>query len=82
MCMEKGIQVEVAASSSLLDTNVPGQQRLYGYHRLQDPYVPVEGTDGIELKKISEMTVQKHKILPQVADRYDSHLKPPEPNKW
>ena len=81
-CMEKGIQVEVAATSSLLDTNLPGQQRLYGYHRLQDPYVPVQGDDGIELKKISEMTVQKHKILPQVADRFDSHLQPPEPNKW
>jgi hypothetical protein len=69
-------------TGSLLDTNLPGQQRLYGYHRLQDPYVPVQGNDGIELKKISEMAVQKHKILPQVADRFDSHLQPPEPNKW
>ena len=81
-CMEKGIQVEVASSSSLLDTNIPGQQRLYGYHRLKDPYVPVAGQKGIELKRISEMQVQKKIILPQVADRFDSHLQPPEPNKW
>jgi|TARA_S200002703_G_scaffold62231_1_gene54108 hypothetical protein len=81
-CMEKGIQVEVASSSSLLDTNIPGEQRLYGYHRLKDPYVPVEGKDGLEVKKISELRVQKKQILPQIADRYDSHLKAPEPNKW
>ena len=81
-CMEKDIQVEVASSSSLLDTNIPGEQRLYGYHRLHDPLVPVSGKEGLELKKISELKVQKKIVLPQVADRYDSHLKPPEPNKW
>ena len=81
-CMDKGIQVEVASSSSLLDTNIPGQQRLYGYHRLSDPYIPVVDQKGIELKKLSELKVEKKQILPQIADRYDSHLKPPEPKKW
>tara|TARA_R100000734_G_C3289175_1_gene81271 strand:- start:179 stop:910 length:732 start_codon:yes stop_codon:yes gene_type:complete len=81
-CMDKRIQVEVASSSSLLDTNIPGQQRLYGYHRLSDPYIPVVDQKGIELKKLSELKVEKKQILPQIADRYDSHLKPPEPKKW
>jgi hypothetical protein len=44
--------------------------------------VPVQGKDGLEVKKISELKVQKKQILPQIADRYDSHLKAPEPNKW
>lgn len=58
-CMEKGIQVEVASSSSLLDTNIPGQQRLYGYHRLKDPYVPVAGQKGVELKKLVKCKYKK-----------------------
>ena len=35
----KGIKINIAHSSSLLDTNVPDDQKLYGYHRLQDPIV-------------------------------------------
>jgi hypothetical protein len=35
--MFNGIQVEVAATSGLLDTNVPANEKLYGYHRLADP---------------------------------------------
>lgn len=32
----KGIKINIAHSSSLLDTNVPDDQKLYGYHRLED----------------------------------------------
>ena len=35
----KGIKLHVAHSSSLLDTNVPDEEKLYGYHRLDDPMV-------------------------------------------
>ena len=35
----KGIKINIAHSSSLLDTNVPDDQKLYGYHRLEDPVV-------------------------------------------
>lgn len=38
-CIEKGINVGVAPESSLLDTNLPLKEKLYGYHRLDDPLV-------------------------------------------
>ena len=40
-CMHKEIQVEVANSSALLDSNEDAQDKLYGYHRLKDPMVVV-----------------------------------------
>jgi hypothetical protein len=39
--MFNGIQVEVAATSYLLDTAVPAHEKLYGYHRLDDPLVVI-----------------------------------------
>ena len=39
IAISKGIKVNVAHNSSLLDTNVPDDQKLYGYHRLEDPIV-------------------------------------------
>lgn len=36
---ERGILVGVAQTSSLLDTNLPPHEKLYGYHRLSDPPV-------------------------------------------
>ena len=36
---ERGILVGVAQTSSLLDTNLPANEKLYGYHRLPDPPV-------------------------------------------
>jgi hypothetical protein len=35
----RGMKIEVAHDSTLLDTNVPEEERLYGYHRLEDPFV-------------------------------------------
>ena len=35
----KGIKIEIANNSTLLDTNVPDEEKLYGYHRLEDPIV-------------------------------------------
>lgn len=34
--IERGIQVGIAGSSGLMDTNVPPNEKLYGYHRLAD----------------------------------------------
>ena len=38
-CINAGITVGVSPRSSLLDQNVPLEERLYGYHRLDDPKV-------------------------------------------
>ena len=35
----RGMHVDVASSSSLLDTDVPIEEKLYGYHRLEDPLI-------------------------------------------
>ena len=36
---KNGINIQVAQSSALLDTNVPDNEKLYGYHRLDNPLV-------------------------------------------
>ena len=36
-CIENGMIVSVAPRSGLLDTDVPIQEKIYGYHRLDNP---------------------------------------------
>ena len=81
-CMSNNIQVEVAKSSPLLDANVTPNEKLYGYHRLDDPYVVLPTEDGLEIKKVSDLDMIASMQKPTLIDRNDSHLKPPEPNKW
>ena len=54
-CVKNGMKVEVAYSSSLLDTNVPENQRLYGYHRLPDPLVMRMENSQLLVTKQSEV---------------------------
>ena len=35
----QGIDVSIAATSPMLDTNIPEKEKLYGYHRLENPPV-------------------------------------------
>ena len=39
IAISRGIQIEVAHRSGFLDTNVPENEKLYGYHRLENPLV-------------------------------------------
>ena len=50
--MNQGIQVEVAHTSYLLDTAVPTHEKLYGYHRLDDPLVVITDEKGILIEYI------------------------------
>jgi hypothetical protein len=43
----KGIKIEVSKNSSLLDSNVPDNEKLYGYHRLDDPLVQKFSEEGL-----------------------------------
>ena len=43
----KGIKIEVSKNSSLLDSNVPDNEKLYGYHRLDDPLVQKFSEKGL-----------------------------------
>ena len=53
-CVKSGMKIEVAYSSSLLDTNVPETERLYGYHRLDDPMIMRVEDDQLMVTKQSE----------------------------
>jgi hypothetical protein len=84
--MNQGIQVEVAHTSYLLDTAVPADEKLYGYHRLDDPLVVITDENGILIaKKRSQVVQYKQEQEPVLMDRNDSHLKKNkvgEPKKW
>lgn len=80
-CMNDGIQVEVASSSGLLDTCVPVDDKLYGYHRLDDPLVvSVDQGGSLYATKKSNLNNVKKETEYKLADRYDSHLG--EPKQW
>tara|TARA_R100000742_G_C4273782_1_gene93473 strand:+ start:1081 stop:1812 length:732 start_codon:yes stop_codon:yes gene_type:complete len=81
-CVEKDMQIEVAHSSGLLDTNVPAEQKLYGYHRLADPFVVMQTKDDLKISRVSELEITKHYPKPTLIDRTDDHLDLIEPKKW
>ena len=55
IAVSKGIKLEIASSSTLLDTNVPINEKLYGYHRLDDPLVQTSTNGSLLITKQSEL---------------------------
>jgi hypothetical protein len=53
--IERGILVGIAQNSSLLDTSLPHNQKLYGYHRLADQPVFSLENDRFTQHKYSEV---------------------------
>jgi hypothetical protein len=83
--MHMGVQVEVAKTSGLLDTDVIAEEKLYGYHRLADPLVVMaDGKGFMTSMKRSEAMKDQVELDPEpiLIDRNDGHLKTPEPKKW
>ena len=69
VALKQGIHIEVAPSSTLMDTNVPEDEKLYGYHRLDDPLVQRVVNGQLVIAKKSE-----------IADvQEQAGLTPPEP---
>ncbi len=81
-CISAGMQVEVAHTSGLLDTDVPAEQKLYGYHRLADPLVVIQGENTLQVSKVSKLEITKKYQKPTLIDRNDGHLDLIEPKKW
>jgi hypothetical protein len=54
IALKNGIVVETARRSSFLDTNVPANEKLYGYHRLDDPLVLYTKGNDLVIVKESE----------------------------
>ena len=85
-CQNEGMLVEIANSSTLLDTSIPVEDKLYGYHRLDDPKVIVHDDENklrVFNKSQIERGEQEQKVM--YMDRYDSHLKESkagDPKKW
>ncbi len=56
IAVTKGIAIEVARNSALLDTSVPENEKLYGYHRLDDPLVQKFDQGGLIIAPQSSLT--------------------------
>ena len=80
-CINQGIQVGIAPRSSLLDTDVDTKNKLYGYHRLDNPQVTFQDNYGnINVCKWSDMQQAEIKKPIGIIGRED--LKPVEPEKY
>jgi hypothetical protein len=88
-CMESNILVQVAVRCNLLDCNVDVKEKLYGYHRLNDPIVSYVKDDELKVCRHSEViqeTVIPHGIIGRenpkewVIDERLNGNGPPEPN--
>ena len=82
-CMTQGIDVSIAATSPILDTNIPEKEKLYGYHRLENP--PVVYLEENELKVTEFSKIELNEEIPfGVSGRKDitDSLIPPEPEKY
>jgi hypothetical protein len=55
IAVSKGIKIHIANSSSLLDMNIPDDQKLYGYHRLDDPLVSTTTQGELLITKKSKL---------------------------
>ena len=69
-CMSAGMEVAVAPRSPLLDTNVTEKNKLYGYHRLDNP--PVVYAKGGELKVTAFSNIeQEEEVVVSIYGRED-----------
>ena len=76
-----GIDVSVAASSSMLDTNVPEEQKLYGYHRLENPPVVYLNKGQLDVTESSE--IKKEDVHKGFSGRTEQiTIGPPEPEAY
>jgi|TARA_R110002020_G_scaffold154324_2_gene333908 hypothetical protein len=67
----RGMAVEVAHDSTLLDTNVPDEEKLYGYHRLDDPLVMSVSDGSLTVGKKSESAPPEPVDSPVLFGRHD-----------
>ena len=75
MAVSKGIKVQISPHSTLLDNNVPNDEKLYGYHRLDDPYVctPNEDNQYIVTRKSEAKLPEPADVTPIKPEVFDRH---------
>lgn len=76
IALSKGMQIEIAKTSGFMDTNVPENEKLYGYHRLEDPLVQTVKDGDLLIMPQSEYVTENKKVLgsPEPLDGKDSVL--------
>jgi hypothetical protein len=80
-CIAEEIKIGIAPRSTLLDTDVDVKEKLYGYHRLDDPKVTFTDQDGeIKVCLLSNIKEEKESKPVGIINRKD--LTPVEPNKY
>lgn len=63
VALSKGMQIEIAKTSGFMDTNVPENEKLYGYHRLEDPLVQTVKDGDLLIMPQSEYVSENKKVL-------------------
>ena len=80
-CLNSCMSVAIAPRSSLLDTDVPSIEKLYGYHRLDDPVVTYQDKSGIKACHWSQVEKEEKKPVGMIG-RKDLEFEPVEPEKY
>ena len=83
-CITSGIVVSVAPRSGLLDTDVPIQDKIYGYHRLENPPLVMFDPETNEFYKVGfkEYTKAKEEENRKNAELVPILSTPPEAKRY
>ena len=81
-CIDAGIKIEVAPRSSLLDMDIPLHEKLYGYHRLNDPKISYQNGPTMSVCKLSEIEMDAPIKPVGIINRNDLNLTPVEPKEY
>jgi len=70
IALSKGMQIEIAQTSGFMDTNVPENEKLYGYDRLADPLVQTIKDGNLLIMPQSEYIAENKEVLrpPEALD--------------
>jgi hypothetical protein len=83
-CIENGMVVSVAPRSGLLDTDVPIQEKIYGYHRLDNPTLVLidEDEDEFFTMGFNEYSAEMEKRRREEAELIPTVNTPPEAKRY
>jgi hypothetical protein len=75
--MENDILVGMSGRSTVLDSNVPATEKLYGFHRLEKPLVAIPHEGKFIIGPYNEINER----LKKVGLKINEDVAPPEPYK-
>tara|TARA_R100000353_G_scaffold124635_2_gene88486 strand:+ start:1115 stop:1834 length:720 start_codon:yes stop_codon:yes gene_type:complete len=76
-CMSEDILIGISGRSTVLDSNVPATEKLYGFHRLDKPLVAVPHEGRFIIGPYEDINKQ----LAKFGLKIDEDVVPPEPYK-